>query len=98
VKGERVSEEMGVAELAGAMTAPDANGKIHAKRAGPKGLLPSTWLNRSVKIESTGSMGTPRETSGVLLDLYPFGPVLNASGVRTCLSWDSLIAVELIED
>jgi hypothetical protein len=80
------------------MTKPDANGKVYAKRVAPKGLLPSTWISRAVKVEYTGSMGELRETSATLLDTFPFGPVLNIAGAKTCLSWDSLVLVELVED
>ena len=88
-KGERVTE---------IMTAPDASGHIHVKRSGPKGLLPSTWLERTLRVQYVDGFGAAVETSGTLLDLYPAGPVLNLGGAKTLLSWDRLVLCELVED
>jgi hypothetical protein len=80
------------------MTAPDKNGApALPKRVGPKGLLPSTWLSRALRLEYV-VCGQLRETTGTLLDVYPAGPVLNAGGARTLISWDTLAVVELVED
>jgi hypothetical protein len=46
----------------------------------------------------TDSFGVGVETSGVLADLYPFGMVVNIKGAKTCLSWDCVRVVELVED
>jgi hypothetical protein len=73
-----------VTEILEAMTAPDANGQIHAKRVGPKGLMPSTWVNRTLRVEYVGGGGETRETSATLLDLYPAGPVLTSLARRRC--------------
>ena len=89
-----MSEEMGVY-----MTAPTMNGdKALPRRGGPKGLLPMTWISRTLRVEYVGAMGEARETSATLLDVYPFGPVLNIAGSRTILSWDRLCLAELVED
>jgi hypothetical protein len=81
------------------MTAPDKNGKpTLPKRGGAKGLLPSTWLDRTLRIEYTDCHGTGQEISGMLLDFFPAGPVLNAGGARTLISWDRLVLCELVED
>jgi hypothetical protein len=86
-------------EILEAMTRPDSNGTLALrKRAGPKGLLPSTWLERTLKVAYTDCYGSGQETSGTLLDLYPAGPVLNIGGVKTLLSWDRLVLCELVED
>jgi hypothetical protein len=81
------------------MTRPDSNGTpTLPKRTGPKSLLPSTWLERTLKVEYTDCHGSGHETSGTLLDLYPAGPVLNIGGAKTLISWDRLVAVRLVED
>jgi hypothetical protein len=86
-------------EILEAMTRPDANGTpALPKRAAPKGLLPSTWLERTLQVSYVGADGAGVETRGTLLELYPFGPVLSLSGEKTALSWDCLRAVTLIND
>jgi len=86
-------------EIVEAMTKPDVNGTPSLpKRAGPKGLLPSTWLQRQLKVAYTDCYGSGQETSGTLLDYFPAGPVLHIDGVKTLISWDRLVAVQLVED
>jgi hypothetical protein len=86
-------------EVVDAMTKPDRNGTPSLpKRSAPKGLLPSTWLNRSLRLEYVDGFGTGAQASGVLLDFFPFGMVVSIDGVKTCLSWDRLILVQLVED
>jgi hypothetical protein len=86
-------------EILDAMTRPDVNGTPSLpKRGGPKGLLPSTWLQRTLKVEYTDCYGSGQATSGTLLDLYPAGPVLNIGGAKTLISWDRLALCELVED
>jgi hypothetical protein len=86
-------------ETAVYMTAPDKNGTPSLpKRGGPRGLLPSTWVERTLRIQYTDAFGVGVETSGVLADLYPFGMVVNIAGAKTCLSWDAVRVVELVED
>jgi hypothetical protein len=81
------------------MTAPDVNGTPSLpKRSAPRGLLPSTWLERTLKVEYTDCYGSGQETSGVLLDMYPAGPILNLNGAKALISWDRLAVVELVED
>jgi hypothetical protein len=80
-------------------TKPGANGEAPLpKRSGPKGLLPSTWLERSVRVAYTDAYGGGAETSGVLLDVYPFGPILSLDGIKTAISWDVVRLVELVND
>jgi hypothetical protein len=82
-----------------AMTRPDVNGSpALPKRAGPKGLLPSTWLERTLKLEYVAGFGVGQATSGTLLDFYPARPILNVTGARTLISWDRLVLCELVED
>jgi hypothetical protein len=86
-------------EVLEAMTAPTVDGQpFLPKRRGPKGLLPSTWITRTLKVAYTDCYGGGQETSGTLLDLYPAGPILNIGGARTMLSWDRLVWCELVED
>jgi hypothetical protein len=86
-------------EIVEAMTAPTVDGQPSLpKRTGPKGLLPSTWLERTLKLEYVDSFGVGQATSGTLLDLYPAGPILNVGGAKTMISWDRLVLCELVED
>ncbi len=86
-------------EILDAMTRPDVNGApALPKRAAPKGLLPSTWLERTLQVSYVDADGMGVETRGTLLDLYPFGPVLSLSGEKIALSWDSLRSVTLVND
>ena len=86
-------------EILDAMTAPAVDGTpALPKRAGPKGLLPSTWLERTLRVAYVDCRGAGQETSGTLLDLYPVGPVLSLAGAKTLISWDRLVLCELVED
>jgi hypothetical protein len=88
-----------VTEILEAMTAPTVDGQPSLpRRGGPKGLLPSTWIERTLKLEYVDAFGSGVQTSGTLLDLYPAGPILNIGGAKTLLSWDRLAVVELVED
>ncbi len=90
-------KERGLTEITEVMSKPDANGQVHVKRVGPKGLLPATWLSRALRLEYV-VCGELRETTGTLLDVYPAGPVLNAGGARTLIAWETVAVVELIAD
>jgi hypothetical protein len=86
-------------EVLEAMTAPTVDGQPSLpKRRGPKGLLPSTWLERTLRVSYMDAFGAGVETTGTLLDLYPAGPVLNLNGAKALISWDRLAVVELVED
>jgi len=94
--GQRKEGDLEILEV---MTAPDINGQPSLpRRPGPKGLLPSTWVERTLKVSYVDECGRGVESSGTLLDLYPFGPVLNLSGEKTALAWECLRAVTLIND
>ncbi len=86
-------------EILEAMTKPDVNGTPSLpKRAGPKGLLPSTWLTRTLKLEYVDAFGVGQATSGILLDVFPAGPVLSMGGAKTLICWERLVICELVED
>jgi hypothetical protein len=85
-------------EVMQAMTRPENGQPSLPKRNGPKGLLPSTWLERTLRVAYVDESGSGVETSGTLLDLGPFGPILNLSGEKTALSWDCLRTVILLND
>lgn len=86
-------------EILEAMTKPDVNGTPSLpKRSGPKGLLPSTWLERTLKVAYVDVFRAGMETSGTLLDLCPAGPVLNMGGAKTLICWERLVLCELVED
>ena len=81
------------------MTAPDVNGRpALPKRTGPKSMIPSTWIGRSLRVEYADANGAGRETSGMYLDWCPVGLILNVRGARTLLAWDRLALVELVEE
>jgi hypothetical protein len=78
---------------------PQTNGEAPLpKRAGPKGLLPGSWVGRTLRVAYVDCYGGGQEATAALLDLYPFGPVVNLSGERTALSWDCLRTVTLLSD
>ena len=82
-----------------AMTAPTVDGQPSLpKRAAPKGLLPSTWLERTLKLEYVDGFGAGVEAIGVLLDYFPAGPVLHIDGVKTLICWERLVLAQLVED
>lgn len=95
-RGEDVAEI--IDHRNGAPVAITPESKVLPKRSAPKGLLPSTWTGRTLRVEYTDGFGAGVETSGTLLDVYPFGPVMNLDGAKTCLSWDVVRLVELVED
>ena len=81
------------------MTRPESNGTpALPKRSAPKGLLPSTWLERTLRVSYVDCYGGGQEASGTLLDLYPAGPILNLNGAKALISWDRSTVVELVED
>ena len=82
-----------------ARTIPNANGEAPLpRRAGTRGLLPSTWLSRTVRLEYTDAAGRAAATDGVLLDWCGAGVLLNVAGAKTLLAWDRLVLCELVED
>ncbi len=82
-----------------AMTAPTTNGEpLLPRRSGARTMLPSTWLERSVRVAYVDVHGQGVETSGTLLDWCALGLILNLAGEKSVLAWDALRAVTLIND
>ena len=80
------------------MTAPTTNGDRPLPRTTrPKGMLPSTWIDRSLHVEHVVG-GAERTTSGILADLYPAGMILNVGGCRTLIAWETLATARLVAD
>jgi hypothetical protein len=86
-------------EVIEAMTAPTVDVQPSLpRRRGPKGLLPSTWIERTLRVSYVDCYGGGHEASGTLLDLYPAGPILSMNGTKAFISWDRLAVCELVED
>jgi hypothetical protein len=81
------------------MVAPDKNGTpALPKRADTRGMVPTTWIVRTLRIEYEGAGGASRETTATLLDWSPVGLLLNIAGGKTLLAWERLVLAELQED
>jgi hypothetical protein len=81
------------------MTVPTANGDAPLpKRAGVRTMLPSTWIDRTLRVEYVGADGKSKETSATYLDWTPVGMLLMIAGAKTLLSWERLVLCELQED
>jgi hypothetical protein len=55
-------------------------------------------MERTLKLEYVDGFGAGVETSGVLLDFFPAGPVLHIDGVKTLICWERLVLAQLVED
>ena len=85
-------------EILDAMTRPDSNGTPSLpKRSAPKGLLPSTWLERTLKLEYVDGFGAGVEASGVLLVL-PGRPDPECGGSQEADFMGADRLVRLVED
>ena len=89
-----MAEELGVY-----MTAPTTNGdRPLPKRAGARSMVPTTWIDRTIRLEYVGAAGDARETTATFLDWTPVGLLLNIAGAKTLLAWERLVLCELQED
>ena len=89
-----MTEELGVY-----MTAPTTNGdKPLPKRAGARSMMPTTWIDRTIRLEYVSAAGDARETTATFLDWTPVGLLLNIAGAKTLLAWERLVLCELQED
>jgi hypothetical protein len=86
-------------EILEAMVAPDTDGRPSLpRRSTARTMLPSTWLERTVRISYVDAFGSGTESTGALLDWCAVGVILNLAGEKTVVAWDSLRAVTLIND
>ncbi len=84
---------------AASMTAPDRSGRPSLpKRNASRGMLPLSWLTRTVRLEYVGAAGDARETTATLLDFYPTGVIVGVNSARCLICWDRLVIAELVED
>jgi hypothetical protein len=80
------------------MTAPTMNGdKPLPRRAGVRGMLPSTWIGRTLRVEYIDASGKGKETTATFLDWTPVGLLLLVAGGKTLLAWERLVLCELVE-
>ena len=79
------------------MVKPDSNGSpLLPKRSGPKTLVPSSWLDRTVLVEYINASGKATKIDATLIELYPFGPCIAArNGEKQLISWDRLVEIHL---
>jgi hypothetical protein len=81
-----------------AMTKPTIEGaQTFPKRHTARGMVPSTWISRSVRVEYEEGTKT-QITSGQLLDFCASGIVLGLLASRTLIMWERLVLIELVED
>lgn len=59
---------------------------------------PGSWVGRTLRVAYVDCYGAGQETTAALLDVYPFGVIVNLSGERAALSWDCLRTVTLVND
>jgi hypothetical protein len=81
------------------MTAPTANGdRPLPKWVGVRTMLPSTWIDRTVRLEYVGADGKAKETTATYLDWTSVGMLLMIAGAKCLLAWERLVLAELQED
>jgi hypothetical protein len=83
------------------MAAPVAvttGAQVLPRRVAARGMLPSTWMGRSLRVEYVDANGKGQRTSGTYLDHCGTGIVLGAHGTRMILSWDRIVLAELVAD
>ena len=81
------------------MTAPTTNGdKPLPRRVGARTMLPSTLIDRTLRVEYIGADGKGKESTATFLDWTPVGLLLNIAGAKTLLAWERLVLCELQED
>jgi hypothetical protein len=80
------------------MTAPTMNGdKSLPRKVGTRSMVPSTWIDRTLRVEYVGAGGDARETTAILLDWCPVGLLVSVAGAKTLLCWERLVLCELVE-
>jgi hypothetical protein len=81
-----------------AMTTPGGLEDRPLPKVSRRELLPSTWVNRTLRLSYVDASGAGVETSGTLLELCVTGPVFNLAGGKALVSWDAIRVLELVED
>ena len=84
--------------MAEMMTTPTTNGEAPLPKRASKGMLPSTWVRRELRVEYTDADGRAARTSGTLLDWCPAGVVLSVLGNMPLIAWERLVLLELVND
>ncbi len=92
-----MSEEAPAYNMGAPTMTPDGDGLL-PRRNGHRGLLPSTWLERTLRVEYTDAGGKSVRTSGVLLDWCSVGVILSLAGAKTLIPWERLVHLELVEE
>jgi hypothetical protein len=95
--------EIPLGEVMNGAARPDGGGGAQGsiplpRRNAPRGLLPSSWLGRSVRVAYVDAYGDGTEGTAALLDWCGTGPIMNLAGERTVLAWEALRTVTLAED
>ncbi len=83
---------------AAAMTRPAGYDEKPLPKTTRRELLPSTWVNRTLRLSYVGADGIGIESSGTLLDLCVTGPIFNLSGEKTLIPWERLATLTLVND
>jgi hypothetical protein len=90
------NERRDMAELA--RTVPSANGESPLAKRSPKGMFPSTWQGRTLKVEYIDGNGMGQSTTGTFLETYPTGPILSIAGAKTLFNYDRIVLYELQDE
>lgn len=91
-----MSEQIPAYNMSAPTIAPDGNGL--PRRNGSRGLLPSTWMGRPIKLIYVGVDGKGVETTGTLLDWCGTGPIFDLAGGKALVAWEWLVLLELVSD
>jgi hypothetical protein len=83
------------------VSAPVAVGtdaKLLPQRQSPRGMLPASWIGRTLKVEYIDARGNAQTTSGKYLDHCGAGLTLGSYGMRMVVAWERVVVYELVPD